>query len=89
MITGDREELEALRALLQGEAQRGSANANAGAVFFAQQQYAQLLARGGQINQALQGLPLGGTPGQNMLDPNDPALRSPPATAPTRRSCTI
>ena len=75
---GDREGLEALRALLQGEAQRGSANANAGAVFFAQQQYAQLLARGGQINQALQGLPLGGVPGQPMPDPDDPTRQAPP-----------
>ena len=75
---GDREGLEALGALLQGEAQRGSANANAGAVFLVQQQYAQLLARFGLVNQALQGLPLAGVPGQPMPDPDDPTRQAPP-----------
>jgi hypothetical protein len=74
---GDEAGLRALAALIEGEAQRGTANANGGVAVFVQEQYLLMLQRAGQINQALQGLAI---PGLQPPDPTDPLWQGVPTS---------
>ena len=77
---GDEAGLQALAALMQGEAQRATATAGTGAVVMAQEQYLLMLQRSGQVHQALQGSALGGVPGLQPPDPTDPLWQGVPAS---------
>lgn len=77
---GDEAGLQALAALMQGEAQRATATAGTGAVVMAQEQYLLMLQRSGQVHQALQGSSLGGVPGLQQPDPTDPLWQGVPAS---------